>query len=528
LAFALRVWDLDACSLWFDEAVEYWSADAPLSALPRTVLISYQPPLYTYLLHLWLQFDIEPVWLRFLSVALSMLTVAGMIAWARGLFGLRGALIAGAITAVSPPGVRYAQEVGEYALMMCALTLTLNALDHALRNPRWKYWGLWGVLSVASVYSHYGASIIVVSLAVLSFLENLWRKRNLALLRQSVVAATSLILGAPLLVYFLPQQAARLTTGSFVAPSLSVSEAQRLVGSIGDTFLFQLTSWPVSSLPRWPGQIVVALVFALSLLVLVNPLTKMQRRPFLWLLIAHLFYFLAIRSGLYGYGNFGSRYALILAPLFLLAVTGVAEQLVRWRVGFISLALLSVIIGLGVYSLPNRTALQLTGNERFRLEVQEDMREVAQFWMEHRDSDQPTYVYYGAAPAFRYYLRLYGLDTGPLPPTWLSACWRQETAEACSKDNIFYGEWFRSRSLEEKLASIHETVGRPERLWLIFSHTYSEEDGEIIEGLLEQQYVLARSYERLGASAHLLERQFETSSGDAIIESAYAAHKLCP
>jgi len=506
LAFALRVWDLDARSLWFDEAVEYWSADVSLPALPKTVLTSYQPPLYTFLLHLWLKFGMEPVWLRFLSVALSMLTVAGIVTWAHRLFGLRGALIAGAITAVSPSEVRYGQEVGEYALMICALTFTLTALDHALRNPRWKYWGLWGILSVVSIYSHYGTSVVVFSLAVISFFENLWRKRKPAVLRQAVVAAISLVLSVPLLAYFLPRQATQLTSGSLATLPFSISEVRRLISSIGDTFLFQLTAWPVSSLPKWPGQVVIALVFALSLLVLVNPFTKMRRRPLLWLLVAYLSYFLAVRSGLYGYGNLGFRYALVLAPLFLLAVTGITEQLIRWRKGLISLALLSVIIGLEGYSLPNRTLLQLSGSERLRLDVQEDMREVTQFWMEHRNGDQPTYVYYGAVPAFRYYLRLYGLDTEPLPPAWFSACWGQKAIEACSKNNVFYGAWFRSYSPEEKLLSIHETIGYPEHLWLIFSHIYSGEDSTIIEGLLEQQYGVARSYERLNASAYLLER----------------------
>jgi hypothetical protein len=342
---------------------------------------------------------------------------------------------------------------------------------------------------------------------VISFFENLWRKRKLVVLRQAVAAAISLVLSVPLLAYFLPRQATQLTSGSLATPPFSISEVRRLVSSIGDTFLFQLTAWPVSSLPKWPGQVVIVLVFTLSLLVLVKPFTKMQKRPLLWLLIVYLSYFLAVRSGLYGYGNFGFRYALILAPLFLLAVTGITEQLIRWRKGLISLVLLSVIIGLGGYSLPNRTLLQLTGSERLRLDVQEDMREVTQFWMEHRNGDQSTYVYYGAVPAFRYYLRLYGLDTDPLPPTWFSACWGQKAErDCCSKDNVFYGEWFRSRFLEEKLLSIHETVGHPEHLWLIFSHIYSGEDSTIIQGLLEQQYVLTRSYERLNASAYLLER----------------------
>ena len=75
IAFLLRMWDIDARSLWFDEAVEFWSANTTIWELPKTVLLSYQPPLYTYLLYLWIKIDINPVWLRFLSVSLCILTI---------------------------------------------------------------------------------------------------------------------------------------------------------------------------------------------------------------------------------------------------------------------------------------------------------------------------------------------------------------------------------------------------------------------------------------------------------------------
>jgi uncharacterized membrane protein len=300
LAFAVRVWDLNARSLWYDEAVEYWAANAPLWALPQTVLTAYQPPLYTYLLHIWLKLGMGPVWLRFLSVALSMLTITGVVTWGYRLFGWRGALISGAITAISPSEIRYAQEIGEYALMVCTLTWTLNFLDYAFRNPRWRSWSAWGLLSAASVYSHYGTSIVVVPLAVLSLLENLWRKKQLAALQQIGVTTISLMLSLPLLKYFLPRQIQQLPH-SFTVPMLSIHEVVNLVGSIGDTFLFPLTCWPYSSLPKWTGELVIALILAVAAFILVYPFAKVQKRALWWLLVTYLSYFIAVRSGLYAY-----------------------------------------------------------------------------------------------------------------------------------------------------------------------------------------------------------------------------------
>lgn len=92
VGFWLRTADLNARALWFDEAVEYWTACSPFWALDDNVLLSFQPPLYTYVLNMWLKLGMTPVWLRFLSVGWSVLSLAGMMRWGDKLLGLRGSI----------------------------------------------------------------------------------------------------------------------------------------------------------------------------------------------------------------------------------------------------------------------------------------------------------------------------------------------------------------------------------------------------------------------------------------------------
>lgn len=506
LAFALRVWDIDARSLWFDEAIEYWSANAPFWELPGNVLTSYQPPLYTYLLHMWLKFGIEAAWLRFLSVGLSMLNIVGVMTLGYRLFSLRGALIAGGMAAILPSEVRYAQEVGEYALMECALTWVLVFLDYASKNSRWRFWSLWGLFSVISVYTHYGASIVVAPSALISLIENLWRGKKQAVLQQVVVSATILLLCLPLLGFFLPRQVQVPSRNLLAIPVRSLStEIVRFVDSIGNTFLFQLTGWPFSTLPKWIGTIEIALIFALSLSIIARPFARIQKRSLWWFLAAYICYVAVVRSGLYAYGNYGFRYAIILAPLFVLAVVAVVEQLIRWKQTLIAFVIFSVIVGLGVYSLPNRTLSQLT-RERQAWPETEDLREVTQYWMEHRNND-PTYIYYGAVPAFRYYLQLYGLDIYPLPPRWYAACWGGENS-CPNGGGVFFGDWLRHLDPPAKVEAIEHTLGAwPQRLWIVFSHIHPDEDRQILDLLEEGGYSMTLSNIEVNASVYLLERK---------------------
>ena len=53
-------------------------------------------------------------------------------------------------------------------------------------------------------------------------------------------------------------------------------------------------------------------------------------------------------------------------------------------------------------------------------------------WLAHRTPSQPTYVYYGAAPAFAYYASRVQANLVDLPPTWHLACWHDGSPSFCN------------------------------------------------------------------------------------------------
>jgi uncharacterized membrane protein len=474
-AFALRVREIDSRSVWFDEAVEFQTASVSLGSIPQAVIKSFQPPLYTYVLHAWISLGIEAAWLRFLSVGLSMLTVAGMLVLGRRLLGFRGALVAGAIIAVLPSGIRYAQEVGEYALMECCLVWSLVFLHHTVRAPSWKNWILWATFSALAIYSQYGAVLVIIPLAVITFFDNLWHRRAQAG-RQGIAGACVLAATLPLALYFLPRQFPRQASGiSINELILLITSIMRLLRAVSDTLLFQLSLHPYSLLPQWPGQIIILSTLVLMFL-LGRSASRETRRIFQWFACVFVFYFLAVGTSLYAYRNFGYRYSLIIAPFFVLALAATIERLAQRKQLLFASALFLAVLSIA--------SVQNAVGSRAWPETREDLRSVAICWEQHRNESDPTYVYYGAVPGFAYY--------------------RQ--ARALESSNVSEGEWFRSRTTEEKLSSIRETLGgSPRRVWIVFSHVYLDEDQTLLARLSEQYSVdpVCRS---LDASAYLLQR----------------------
>ena len=162
------------------------------------------------------------------------------------------------------------------------------------------------------------------------------------------------------------------------------------------------------------------------------------------------------------------------------------------------------VVGLALYSLPNRPLSEQTRGAAAWPET-EDMAAIVQFWHEQRRPGDLTYIYYGAAPAFRYYVRTGHLEPAtPLPPTWLQSCWAGAAASFCRENEVFYGSWIRSLPVEDKLRSLEETLGEwPPRLWLIFAHVVADEDRQLLTHL-PASYQVEAELRAVGAGAYLL------------------------
>jgi len=177
LALGLRLFGLDAQSLWYDEAFSVYLARMGLGEITARTAADIQPPVYYYLLHGWIRLlgDSERA-LRGLSLLFGVLTVPLMYAVAWQLFArlpgthrrLAG-LLAALLVAVSPLHIWYGQEARMYTLLtfLCLLSsyLLLIVIPMALRGEnKWRVLALWvayTLASIASLYTHYFAAFVL-------------------------------------------------------------------------------------------------------------------------------------------------------------------------------------------------------------------------------------------------------------------------------------------------------------------------------------------------------------------------------
>ncbi|RIK41057.1 MAG: hypothetical protein DCC55_13165 [Chloroflexi bacterium] len=512
VAFALRTWELDGRALWFDEGMEYWVATAAPTEIFASVQRGIQdPPLYSVLLHWWMQLGHGEFQLRYLSVLASVLSVAGVILLGHRFGGSVAGLYTGALFAVLPGEIRYAQEVGQYGLMICLLTWTTVAFFAAIRQNWTRAWILWLLLATGATYSYYGAVFTVLTPFALylagEIIQRRWR-RAMALVAM-VFSYTLFVL--PLVLFFLPQQLFRGPTAQalqsrFASP---LAEVRTFLGETQGLLAFQFTGWPWTGLPAWLPALPISLVLAAAALSAMR--SPGARQSLLVLVATTGIYYTASRWNLFPYGF---RYGLILTPL-LLPVMGVglattASFKSRWTpAAWGAMLLFLCLVGIALLSLPHPSVRErlLSPATPHAWPEQEELRPVTSYWLDQRAPGEITYVYYGAAPAFRYYLRLLGVDLAPVPATWYLDCWRSATPAYCQVENIYFGRGLRSLAAAEKGHTVVEALPLAfDSGWFVFSHVFADEQ-ELILKTLSQDYEVVEQVETTGAALYRLRRQ---------------------
>ena len=523
LGLCLRLWDLDGRALWFDESMEAWVATAALSALPHSVRLGTQdPPLYALLLHLWMFFGTSEWHLRLLSVLLSMSGLAGMIVLTSRLAGMGSGLAAGFILALLPSDIRYAQEVGQYALMHGLLIWSLVAFWQARQNHDWRCYAGWIGLATLASYSYYGAVIAIVLPLVVEGLRNLWQRswRELAALFLS--AGLYCLTLIPLVWWFLPAQLFRGPTAEAfqIVWATPFAEGQAFLTATSELLAFLFLGRPWSVVPPEP-------LFALIGIGLLLAVFPDQRAPHMarwlgWLSLTWAGYYVLSRFGLFPYRF---RYGLILLPLLLpVLAASLTRPFFRLRPnstvrqvanhGFV-LASWSLRSGLilpisaaGIVSLPNHAAHKyFHPSNNWGWPEDQHMGATYAYWQSQHQPAEPTYVFYGATPAFGYYHYLKSDQAHPMPATWYVGCWGVPQPSYCQTDGVYYGAWVRLQPVEQQIAAIEESFGTlPPTWWLVLGHPYRNEDQLLIEALL-QRFTIGDSFVGRNSATYRFERR---------------------
>jgi mannosyltransferase len=273
LALGLRLYRLGAQCFWYDEAQTLLVAGLPWGEI---VQVTYRPPLYHFLLHLWA--GLVPgteFWLRLPSAALGALVPPLICMLGTRVYGRRTGFVGGMLAIISPTLVAYAQELRMYSLMAAAFALLLWFSSSLLRRQRagaWS-WAGYGLTGTAALYTHYFALPFLITLAACGLVFLLSQRRYDILRRWIAVHLISAVAFTPwVLVILSGRGGAEDFTQAEVSPILS--EVPGVTAFLHRVWLFYVTG-PVTSdwtlLRAWAqvaliGFLAVGLVFALGAL----------------------------------------------------------------------------------------------------------------------------------------------------------------------------------------------------------------------------------------------------------------------
>jgi hypothetical protein len=413
-ALALRLYRLDAQSLWLDEGSSWQMAGRPLGDLLRDMLSPTAAyPLYHLLLKLWVAlFGDSELALRLPSAiagaaAVPAIYLAGREACRQSPApptSLAYPLAAAAIALLGPFPLWYAQEAKAYSLLLLAAALLTWALLRALRTGERRHWLAFGVIALAAVFVHRLAALSVVA-AGWAWLTG--GRRPVAGGRWPVAGGLALASAGLVAVMVYGLGSDRAATGAYIPAGP--------LGAIGLTFArFSLDRWPGDAPWWWLAPWAALLAWGLLLLgrdALAGK-GRLASRGLACLLLVPLGIFLTqlLFTRLYE-----ARYLIVIYPAWTLTVAyplaGGRRQEVggrRWAIGALTLL---AALGAGVASLFQPTFGLFSGAP-----VKEQYREaIAELAARVQPDDavviHPSYI----RPLYDYYMRRLSADPAPVP-----------------------------------------------------------------------------------------------------------------
>jgi len=180
IAFALRVWQLDAQELRGDEVFGYFFSLRPLPDIVQATvdLREPHPVLSYYLQHYWLDWAGHSEYaLRFTSLWFGVLAVALLAGLGRRLLTLPAALLATLLLTISPYAIWHSQDARMYSMSL-ALTLASTWLMVLwLQRQRRRLAIAYVVVTLLSLHTHYFAIFVIIAQNLFVVGRALWLPR---------------------------------------------------------------------------------------------------------------------------------------------------------------------------------------------------------------------------------------------------------------------------------------------------------------------------------------------------------------
>ncbi|MCX6508285.1 MAG: glycosyltransferase family 39 protein [Actinobacteria bacterium] len=204
--------------MWLDEALTVNIASAPVGEIVRHLRNDGAPPLYYFVLHLWISvFGPSDFSSRSLSGCFSVIGCLAAFALARRLWGTQYAVVATAVLAVLPFGVYFGTEARMYSLVMLESALLLFVWIGDWSKSPGRDAVATALLAASLLYTHYW-SLYLIAVMVIGLVIQCVRSRIVT--RDARFKMIGVFGGAVLWLPWVPVfNAQRLHTGTPWSPA---------------------------------------------------------------------------------------------------------------------------------------------------------------------------------------------------------------------------------------------------------------------------------------------------------------------
>jgi mannosyltransferase len=164
LGFGLRVYQLEAQSLWWDEIFTAARSAMTVGELIEDLFTArVHLPFYFILLQGWTEIGRSAFILRYFSVAAGVLTIPLIYVTGKRLNGRSVGLLAAFLLAIAPFHIWFSQEARMYSfLALNALAANFFLLRLLHQESRWD-WVAYAVALTFTLYTHYLAVLILIA-----------------------------------------------------------------------------------------------------------------------------------------------------------------------------------------------------------------------------------------------------------------------------------------------------------------------------------------------------------------------------
>ena len=475
--FFVTLHNLTHASLWYDETIEYWFSKIMFGPTPfdnmgsmyERIVITYQPPLYNFLMFFWLKISSSEWWFRFFGV------VAGFtfnLALFKTIYRVGDAFFANCAVIFSVFSfqlVYYWQECSEYCLVLAMLAWAIYYFFRCLKEQKRRDYILFTLFCSLAIYSQYGAVFLVLPMAF--YLLFSAKDRRLMLVITQVYSAFLLLAGIPLIAFFLVKQMKHQQNNGLTSiPELiGGGYTTDFVGRFRDVFRWNFFSF----LGMYKTELILVTVCLLTLFILVVVKGKDIAIVTALMLGSFIFYYFTVRKGLYSYGQYGNRYNLFLIPIEIVFLFCLTSTIFNWIKPYMKTSFQMICIACLIFYSITSWNSSIKNNWS-----KEDIRGAVSYWFQEKGTETNTLVYPFGSSGFSYYIRENEKHDEDVENkvVYMAPFWNKSYGEAV------YINPYRDKSYEEILDLLNEIYmdDWPQKLMFIGSHTRGKKDYQLI------------------------------------------------